>query len=174
MNKGADVLARNVIQAGKVFIKAGEENARAYMIQNGEVQSFIMDGERKIIIEKFGTGTIIGEKNLMFDEPATISYEALSVVTVVTITRQDFQKKLTKTDKTVNTVLDYAIKKISNYENAEKNKAINKPENDSSSIALVNSLTQSLSDEKKSKYREALLPHMNGIMHEINKLKSLK
>ncbi len=174
MNKGADVLERTVIQAGKVFIKAGEENARAYMIQNGEVQSFTMNGDEKIIIEKFGIGTLIGEKNLIFDDPAATSYEAITSVTVVAITRQDFQKKLTRTDKTVKTVLDYAIKKATDYEKVEKEKAKenNKIKIDSTAIALVNSLTQGLSDEKKEQYNQALLPHVNGMLQEIKKLKS--
>lgn len=171
MNKGADVLERRVLQAGKVFIKTGEENARAYVIQAGEVQSFTMDGDQKIIIEKLGPGTIIAEKCLIFDEPATISYEALSSVTVVTVTRQDFQKKLTKTDKTVKTILDCAIKKLSYYESLEKNKAKNRAELDETAITIVNSLTQNLSDDKKDKYNEALLPYVNGMMKEIKKLK---
>lgn len=168
----SEVLERSVLPAGKVFIKEGEENARAYIIQNGAVHSFKTDGERKVKIADYGPGTIIGELGLMLDDPSTLSYETTESTTVVTVTRQDFQKRLTKTDKTVAQILDHVVKKISFYQNLETEKALDASEIDDLTLALVRSLVSGLSDEKKIQYEDAMLPHINGLIKSIKLLKS--
>ncbi len=101
MSRGDNVLERKVIHTGKVFIKAGEEHARAYLVQSGLIQGFVMEGEDKIVVADYEPGRIIGEVCLMVDEPMTMSYEAVVDTTVVTITRQDFQKKISRKRKTL-------------------------------------------------------------------------
>lgn len=182
MNRGADVLERSVVQPGKPFIKAGEENMRAYVIQNGEVCAYVIQDNQRIEIARFGPGTIIGEMCLMIDDPININYEAVVTTTVVTVTRQDFQKRLARADKTIKTILDHAIKKIEHYERLEMERAMKKPETvfapppelplDATAVALVENLIKDLSDEKKSSYREAMLPHINGLICGIKALKS--
>ncbi len=171
MKKGADVLERSCLQAGKTFIRAGEGNARAYVIQNGEVASFVMEGGNKVEVERFGPGTIIGEKCLVIDEPSPLSYETITTATVVTITRDDFQRRLNKVDKSIKTILDHAIKKISDYESAEIKKAIKRSELDDQAIAMVDDLLSGLSNDKKKKYEAAILPHVNALIKEINIIK---
>ena len=171
MSKGADILERQCLQTGKVFIKAGEETARAYIIQSGEVVCFTMDGDRRIEVERLGPGTIIGEKYLVADEPAKLSYEVLETATVITVTRQDFQKRLAKADKSIKTVLEYAIQKLSYYENLETAKALKRSEIDDMAYALVRGLIADLPDEKKNRYEDAILPHINGLIKDIKTLK---
>ncbi|MGH1404112.1 MAG: Crp/Fnr family transcriptional regulator [Alphaproteobacteria bacterium] len=169
---GAAVLERSVLAEGKVFIKEGQENARAYMIQNGEVSAFITDGEQEVEIARHGPGTIIDEICLLIDEPAKVSYRALSSVTVVTITRADFQKRLSKADQTIGTILDHIVHKLTYYANRETEKALKRSEIDDTALALVHGLVQGLNAEKKEKYKDAMLPHLNGLIKAIKDLKS--
>ena len=93
MAKGADVLERSCLPEGKIFIREGEENTRAYVIQTGEVSAFFTSEDgRKIEVDRYGPGTIIGEECLVVDTPAKLSYEVVETSTVITLTRQDFQK----------------------------------------------------------------------------------
>ncbi len=173
MQKGADVLERSCLPTGKVFIKEGEESARAYMIQVGEVAAFTMEGDRKVEIERLGPGSIIGERFLVADEPATISYEAIVPTTVVVITRQEFQKLLSKVDKNIKTVFDYAIEKIRHYERLSTTKALKKKiEVDDKTYAMVQGLLVGIPDEKKSRYEDAILPHVSAIVKAINEVKN--
>lgn len=171
MVKGEDVLERSVIREGKVFIKIGEESIRAYVIQNGLIRAFIMDGEEKITVATFGPGTIIGEMGLVVDMPMGMNYEAVETTTVVTVTRQDFQKRLARADKTIKTVLDYAMKKIEDYEKLEVAKALKRSEVDDMALKLVQSLVTGMPEDKKKEYERAILPHINGLMKEIKTLK---
>lgn len=171
MSKGADVLERSVIQQGKVFIKAGEENCRAYIIQNGGVCAYAMKEDQKIVVSTYGPGTIIGEACLVLNSPLSLNYEALETTTVVTVTRQDFQKRLARTDKTVRTILDHALKKIEDYEKRSMTKAVNEAEPDTGALKLIDGLFGGLSEDKKIAYQNALLPHINGLIKELRNIK---
>ena len=172
MKKGTDVLERSCLQAGKTFIRSGEGNARAYVIQSGEVAAFIMKGDVKIEVERFGPGTIIGEKCLIIDDTSPLSYETIISTTVVAITRDDFQKRLNKVDKSIKTILDHAIKKIGHYENIETNKAMKRFDMDDMAVALVDDLLSGLSNDKRKEYENAILPHVNSLIKEIKDIKN--
>lgn len=173
MNKAADVLERSVIPAGKVFIKAGEENSRAYIIQTGMVFSFTELDGRKVEVERYGPGTIIGETCLMIDTPISLSYETIESSTVVTITRQDFQKRLTRIDKTVVKILNHAVEKIENYEKEHIDSAIRRSEIEEEANILVQNILKSrqLTVADKEHYEKMILPAVNDMIKAIKKFK---
>ncbi len=166
------VLERRVLEAGKTFIRQDEENARAYVIQTGEVRSFIVQDGEKIEIARLGPGTIIDELCLLIDKPGNVSYEAITSVTVATISRDDFQKKLSKADKTVTTILDHVVKKLTEYQNAERESAVKKADYGDLSRLLVKGLIKDLSPEKKLDYESAMLPHIDGLIKSLEELKA--
>ncbi len=174
MSKNTNVLERSVLQAGKVFVEEGEDNFRAFVIQNGEVRAFkTQEGERQEIAE-YGPGSIIAEMSLLVDEPQKLSYEATETTTVITITRQDFQKTLSRTDKTIQTVLDHVIKKLSVYENKEIDDAIQTQQMDEQTKQLINGLFRNVSEDRKVQYQKSLGPHINGLITGIKKIKEQK
>ncbi len=171
MQKGSDVLERSCLQAGKIFIKEGEECSRAYMIQVGEVSAFTMDGNRKVEIERLKAGAIIGERFLVADELATLSYEATELTTVIIITRQEFQKLLTKVDKNIKTIFDYAIEKIRYYERASTMRAVKNTQIDDATYKLVQSLLSNVPSDKRKNYEDAIVPHINGMITALKDIK---
>ncbi|MCB1784559.1 MAG: cyclic nucleotide-binding domain-containing protein [Alphaproteobacteria bacterium] len=174
MNKGADVLERNVLPEGKVFIKAGEENCRAYVIQAGEVICYTMKGEERINVGRYGPGTLIGEACLMLDEPIALNYEAATSVTVVTITRQDFQKRLARIDKSIRNILERAMQKLQEYERVEMDKALTLYDVDAGALKFVKGLVAGLPDNKRAEYESVLLPHIDGLIKGVKALKDEK
>lgn len=174
MSNGANVLERSVLQAGKVFIRSGEDNSRAYVIQTGEVRGFIMRDGKKVEVARYGPGTIIGELGLMLDDPSTLSYEALESATVVTVTRQDFQKRLIRADKSITTILEHAVKKIQDSDKKLTERAIERSKMDETALLLVQGLLSGFSDEKKALYEDAVLPHLNAMMKDIKRIKEDK
>lgn len=169
MTQAPDVLERSVIQPGRSFITQGEENTRAYVIQNGEVSSFLRAEDEKILIGTYGPGTIIGELDLMVTTSSPLSYEANTTTTVITVTRQDFQKRLARSDKTIKTILDHAIKKLDNYQFKEKESALQRLNIDSKTKRVVDALIQSVAEEKKEAFKEDIIPHINGIINVLKK-----
>ena len=169
MNKNIDVLERSVLQPGKSFIKEGEENIRAYVIQNGEVASFLQKDGEKIPIATYGPGPIIGELGLMVDTTPKLNYEATTTTTVITVTRQDFQKRLARSDKTIRTILDHAIKKLEQYEDKETSSALELSDVDKKAEKVVQALVQSLAQEDQEEFKNDILPHVNGLVKALKK-----
>lgn len=171
MAKGPNVLERKVIHAGKEFITAGEENICAYVIQTGHVRGFVMDGKEKIEVDTHGPGTIIGEVCLMLDEPIKINYEAIVDTTVVTITRQDFGKKLARVDGTIRTILNHLMNKLLAQDNVAIDKARKRAQIDEQAFQIVRSLTAGLDDVRRRKYEDKILPHVNALVKAIKEVK---
>lgn len=165
------VLERKVIPPGKPFIRKGEEHARAYIVQNGLIQSYIIDGDEKIIIDTYNPGDIVAEVCLMSDEPLTMDYEAVESTTVVMMTRADFQKKISQIDPNISMILEHIMKKINFKARRDIDKALYDAEIDDDAYKIVQSLIGKLPEEKKIKYKNALMPHMNGLMKDIKFLK---
>lgn len=174
MAGGPEILERKIIHAGKIFIKAGEENSRAYVIQQGKVCAFFMKDDQRIDVADHGPGTIIGESCLVLDDPIDLSYETLVDTTVVTITRQDFQKKLSRADKTVKVLFGHVINKLHEMDSAAMGRAGEKAKIDDDALSLVKGLIAGLPPDKKFEYEQALLPHLNALIKEIKNLKTEK
>lgn len=182
MNTSENVLERKVIPPGKPFIKAGEEHARAYIVQTGLIRAYIEEDGKKIEVQTYGPGRIIGEVCLMSDEPMTMNYEAVESSTVVTLTRSEFQKKIAKMDKNVSTILEHVMNKL-NFQYADDINAaklrsktdelLSSPEAVHKDAGkLVGALTANLAGARKEKYENAIMPHMNAMLQTIEALKA--
>ncbi len=171
MTSDTSILERSAIQKGKVFIRAGDEISRAYVIQNGEVIAFTMQGDRKIEVGTYGPGTIIGEMGLVTDEVSPLNYEAATLCTVVTVTRQEFQKRLSRADKNIATIMEHAVNKIKYYENIETKKALKAAKIDETAYLLMNNLIKNVPYDRKLEYEDAILPPLNDLIKSIKALK---
>lgn len=174
MTRAPDVLERKVIHAGKVFIKEGEENNRAYLIQQGKVSAFVIRDGQRVEVAEHGPGTIIGEVCLALDNPIKMSFEAVVDTTVVAITRQDFEKKLSKVDKTVRNIFTEVLKKLYAQDDTAIAAAGERARIDDDALKLVQGLLANLPPDKKFLYEKAILPHLNGLIKEIKNLKGVK
>ena len=172
MSKNAeDVMERKVIHPGKPFIKEGEEHARAYIIQNGLISAYIMEGDKKVEVTRYDAGRIIGEICLMSDEPMTMNYEALQDTTVVTLTRAEFQKKISKLDKNIATILEHVMNKLNFQYANDIESALQATEIDPKAYEMVDALIGKIPENRRNKYEHALLPHVSAILREIKALK---
>jgi CRP-like cAMP-binding protein len=177
MGAQADVLERSVLPAGKVFIKAGEENSRAYIVQAGKVLCFTMKGEEKVEVARFGPGAMIGETCLLLDDPIPLNYESLTSTTVVTITRQDFQKRMARIDKGVRNILDRAMQKLQDLEKEEMDKALRLYDVSPKTLEMVKAIVRAVPADLQGIYEAELLPHIDGlsrIMEEIKEINKTK
>ena len=168
------VMERSVIHSGKVFIKEGEENSRAYIIQSGKVRALKEENGQHIPIKEYGPNTIIGEACLFEDLPSDKSYEAMSDVTVITITRQDFQKRLQKADSMIQTLFKHMISKIEILKKDLNDDRLDALDIDEGAFQIVQGMIRGISEDKKREYELAILPHINGLIKSMKKLKTKK
>ena len=165
------VMERSVLHAGKVFIKENEEHSRAYIIQTGKIRSFKTTDGKKIPIKEYGPNTIIGESNLLEDKIADKSYEALTNTTVITITRQDFEKRLQKSDSIVQTVFQHMMAKMEGLLNEKEEERMRALDIDEQAFLMVRDMIKNVAEDQKRRYELALLPHVNAIMKSVKSLR---
>lgn len=167
-----EVLERQVFHAGTTFIKESEVHSNAYIIQKGDVIAYVTDeGGSKVISGRYGVGTIIGENNLLIDEPSHLSFEAVVDTTVITVVRQDFEKQLQKVDSTLLQIINKMVSKLRSLERQNALDALEAKKNDDKAVEIVDFLLRDMSGERKTRYEDILLPHFNLMCKALNDLK---
>lgn len=166
-----DILKREEIKAGDVFIKEGEDGKNAYVIQSGSVRVFKNEGEKQVDLAELGPGNIIGEVALILDEPRVASIQAKEDTTLIVITRENFEEKLKESDSTVRSVLKLLSHRLK-AQNVNKMRAeISGEEIDAQAAAIMRSVAKDLPEDKQLAFIDTIMPHMD---HLIRALKSFK
>jgi CRP-like cAMP-binding protein len=166
------ILERKVIHAGKTFIRAGQEHGRAYVVQNGLVRAYVMDGEEKVVVAEYEPGRIICENCLMVDEPVAMNFEAVTDTTVITVTRDEFRKRISRMDKDIMSILEHVMNKLNYMDMSAIEKAREHAEIDEDAYKMLQALTHGVPEDKKHRYEKAMLPHVNGLIKAIKDVKS--
>lgn len=166
-----NILERVVIHANKTFIHQGETRTDAFMIQDGEVASFVVEKGNKVEIDRYKSGTIIAEMNLLTEEVSKLNFEATVNTTLVKITRQDFEKKLKKHDAVILNVITHLIEKLKKQEHNWAQHILQAKQNDFKAMEIVDHLLRDMEIQRKRKYEEVLLPHFNIMVKALEEIK---
>ncbi|MEM7679808.1 MAG: cyclic nucleotide-binding domain-containing protein [Pseudomonadota bacterium] len=167
-----DIQNRLVLEAGKTFIQEGEEGYNAYLVQSGKVRVYTEKDDKKIELAELGPGSIIGEVALILDEPRGASVETVEPSTVITITRNEFEEKLTRADKTIRGVLKLLSQRLikQNIEAVKKHEL--EEVIDDHALAIMQSFSKQFKDDgKQSLFMEEVLPHMNRLIKALKAFK---
>ncbi len=166
------VLERKSFSAGHIILREGDDNnENAYIIQSGEVTSYITDGHKIVPVGHYKSGEIIAETSLVNEGKIKMNYKALSDVNVIIINRHDFEKKRSRLDQMVQKVFTALVTKIKQLENANSEKAIEESRNDDKALEIVTHLLRDMNKEKKGRYEKILLPHFNVMCRALEDLK---
>ena len=87
------------IKAGELIFEENEFDEVAYLVVSGEVEIFRSSGNQEHVLATVGRGEIIGEMSLIDSQPHVASARALSDTQVSLISRQSFQQRLDRLEK---------------------------------------------------------------------------
>ena len=87
------------IKAGELIFEENEFDEVAYLVVSGEVEIFCSSGNQEQMLATVGRGEIIGEMSLIDSQPHVASARALSDTEVSLISRQSFQQRLDRLEK---------------------------------------------------------------------------
>ncbi len=164
------VLERRFYPKGKVIVKEGEEAYVAFIIQSGRVSVYSEKEGKRVEFSQLKTGDIFGETSLIMNAPRTASVEALEDCNMIVIRRDDFEKKLIKSDATIKAVIQMLSKRIMNS-NAEMVKF--KGVNVDSFISLLNQLfrdlLEAMPEEDKGEFKQNAFPVLGELIQVIEK-----
>jgi CRP-like cAMP-binding protein len=122
MTKNTTIYDRVAYPKGKVIIREGGQQAEAYLIQSGRLGVYIERAGKKMELAVLEPGEIVGEMALISDEARSANVEALEDVTLIRISRTEFEERLEKSDRAIRAVVKMLSHRVaeSNVSMAEK------------------------------------------------------
>ncbi len=99
-------LERKTCRAGDTIFREGDSANQAFIVQEGEV-AIVKSVEDKIkVLGTIGKGGIFGEMGLVDDRPRMATARAKTGATLIIVSREMFDEKLTKTDPFIRGLLN--------------------------------------------------------------------
>ena len=100
------LLDRKTCRPGDTIFREGDSASQAFIVQEGEV-AIVKSVEGKVkVLGTIGTGGIFGEMGLVDDRPRMATARAKTGATLIIVSREMFDKKLTKTDPFIRGLLN--------------------------------------------------------------------
>lgn len=109
-------MSKNVNQkiyfSGNTIFNEGETGTRAFLIKEGQVEIRKQLGNREILLGTIQKGSIFGEMALIDDQPRSASAVAVRDTTVIIISREVLQGKLSSADPFVRGLLNIFVRNL--------------------------------------------------------------
>lgn len=104
-----DILPREAFALGTDIFKKGDPPRFAYLLASGVVEIVIEDGT---VVGTLQPGAIFGEMALIDEGPRSASARVKEPATCILITRQEFEKRLSKSDAFVRAMLNLLVQRL--------------------------------------------------------------
>ena len=92
------ILQRQKYGAGDHIFKEGDEGRLAYVVEEGEVEIFMIIDDHEQVLGTVGKDGIFGEMALIDNQPRMANARATKTTTIICVTRQMFEEKLNRAD----------------------------------------------------------------------------
>jgi CRP-like cAMP-binding protein len=104
---------RRVVGAGSVLFRQGAVGDEAFLIQKGRIELSMKSATgKRIVLGELGRGDIVGELALIGGGARLATATALSDLTLVVVTRADFDRRLDGLDPVMRRVLSSLTDKL--------------------------------------------------------------
>lgn len=91
-------------------MRQGDPGDTAYLIEDGQVEIFTTsEGQKDQILGRRGAGAIIGEMAIVDQKPRTANVRATAPCTLLAITREDFDRRLSHADPVMKMVMQVIL-----------------------------------------------------------------
>ena len=92
------ILQRQIYDSGDQIFKEGDEGRLAYVVEEGEVEIFVIIDDHEQVLGTVGKDGIFGEMALIDNQPRMANARATKSTTIICVTRQMFDEKLNQAD----------------------------------------------------------------------------
>ena len=92
------ILQRQIYGSGDQIFKKGDEGRLAYVVEEGEVEIFVIIDDHEQVLGTVGKDGIFGEMALIDNQPRMANARATKSTTIICVTRQMFDEKLNQAD----------------------------------------------------------------------------
>ncbi len=92
------ILQRQLYDPGDQIFKEGDEGRLAYVVEEGEVEIFMIIDDHEQVLGTVGKDGIFGEMALIDNQPRMANARTTKSTTIICVTRQMFDEKLNQAD----------------------------------------------------------------------------
>ena len=92
------ILQRQIYDSGDLIFKEGDDGRLAYVVEEGEVEIFVIIDDHEQVLGTVGKDGIFGEMALIDNQPRMANARATKSTTIICVTRQMFDEKLNQAD----------------------------------------------------------------------------
>lgn len=107
-----DKKQNRMFKAGDIIFRAGDEGGSMFVIQEGEVEIFILVNKQKIVLASLGKGAVFGEMALVDNSPRSASALAIKNCTCKEISRLFFSKRLEDVPKWMRSFYQIMVERL--------------------------------------------------------------
>lgn len=109
------VLPRRTLMSGELVFEEGDLPDGAYLIQDGEVEIFRVDGVKQMNVATLGRGDIFGELSLIDGKPRAACARAISASQLLVIGPEDMAARMAQlgnTDKVLHRLIGIFVDRL--------------------------------------------------------------
>jgi CRP/FNR family transcriptional regulator, cyclic AMP receptor protein len=103
------ILPRESFAVGQMIFKTGDTPRFAYLLQAGVVEVVLEDGA---VVSTLEAGAIFGEMALIDESARSAGVRVAEAATCILITRQEFERRLEKSDPFVRSMLKLLAQRL--------------------------------------------------------------
>ncbi len=100
---------RQIFEPGALIMRQGDIGENAYLIEEGQVEIFIVNNGKEQILGHRGAGAIVGEMAIVDNKVRTANVRALAPSTLLAISREDFGRRLAHADPVMKMVMQVIL-----------------------------------------------------------------
>jgi len=112
MSNDPGIFERRFVPADTVICRKGEAGSCAYLVQSGNLVVYDEYDGKVTELGKLQVGDIFGEMSLLFNEPRAASIKTVKDCNLIVITKQNFDHKLERSDKTVKAIVKMLSRRL--------------------------------------------------------------
>jgi CRP/FNR family transcriptional regulator, cyclic AMP receptor protein len=106
-------MRRRSYRQGDVIFHKGDPGSTLYVVEQGQVKIFTPSQERReVVLSIFAPGEFFGEMALFDDQPRSASAEAATLVTLLTLQRDDFRQAIMQHPAMAIAVMAVLVKRL--------------------------------------------------------------
>jgi CRP/FNR family cyclic AMP-dependent transcriptional regulator len=117
------VAERTLFPAGEIIFEQGDDDGRAYLILQGELNLFRKVEANDVEVQQFHDGDFLGSFSLFGSLPSLFTMKAMVETSVLTINREHFSKILEQFPETSTLSLTYLVRELHQWERKNLNQA---------------------------------------------------
>jgi CRP-like cAMP-binding protein len=168
--KSVKILDRRFVPAGEIVIQQGCIGNRAFLIEKGKVEVFMLDRQgRTVRIAEVGEGSIIGEMAMLDGGVRSASIRTTEDSVLVAISAEDIESSIGEKDGLYKKMMKIMVDRLKDTNARMIAQNVELAELEEQAQLTVKNITLQIPDEKQTAFKKELVPLLDKLKSTLTK-----